>query len=336
MTSKELAKQMGLSEAAVSLALNNKKGVSTKTRIKVREAAEAAGMDLSDINIRNNLGIIYLIRYKKHGAILKDSTFFTAVTDGIEQGCSAYGYKLNIINIYTPSELQKQLEDSYLDKISGMIVLGTEMQSEDFFQLGFAQIPVILLDNHFISSKIDSICINNVDGMYEAANYLINRCKVRPGYLSSSYPIYNFSQRHIGFNNALVYNGMSTSNVINHAVTPSVDGAYNDMLEIIKRGDELASCYCADNDFIAIGAMRAFKASGFRIPDDISIIGFDDIPYCEYSEPGLTTVHVPKHYLGLLSVERLNHLINTKASSTVNITVATHIVLRDSIRKNLS
>ena len=71
---------------------------------------------------------------------------------------------------------------------------------------------------------------------------------------------------------------MSSSRSIVHSLTPSMEGAYTDMLELIKNGEELASCYFADNDLIAVGAMKALKESGYRIPQDIGIVGFRQPP----------------------------------------------------------
>ena len=331
MTSKELAKKLGISEAAVSLALNNKPGVSTKTRNMIKQAAEAAGMDLTKMNDKKNLGVIYLIYYKKHGAVLADTSFFSELTDGVENRCSSDGYRVNIMNIYTVESLQQQLEELSHTGVSGVVLLGTEMQADDKMALAFADLPIVLLDNHFISSKIDSVQINNIDGAYTATNYLIGKCKQHPGFLASSYAIHNFIQRQNGFNDALVHNGMSVSSTIIHQLSPSVDGAYNDMKEILKNGDDLAPCYFADNDLIAIGAIRAFKEFGYRIPNDISIIGFDDIPMFEYTEPGLTTVHVPKQYMGMMAADRLLYIINARTYYPINIEISTHLVVRSSV-----
>lgn len=76
-----------------------------------------------------------------------------------------------------------------------------------------------------------------------------------------------------------------------------MDGAYADMLELLAQQESLANCYFADNDTIAAGALRALKEYGYRIPQDISIIGFDDLPLCNYLDPPLTTVQVSKQYM---------------------------------------
>ena len=103
------------------------------------------------------------------------------------------------------------------------------------------------------------------------------------------------------------------------------------MKAIIAQGEPLAACYFADNDLIAAGAMRAFKEAGYRIPEDIGIIGFDNSAMCEILEPPLTTVHVPKQALGQLTVERLVSIIDTKPSANIKIEITTSLVKRGSL-----
>ena len=189
-----------------------------------------------------------------------------------------------------------------------------------------------LLDAFFDSQSYDSILINNVQGAYHATNFLISQCRCQPGYLHSSFPISNFEERANGFYNSIRYNGMSASKSIVHKLTPSQEGAYSDMKAIIESGEELATAYFADNDLIAVGAMRALISAGYRIPEDISIVGFDDLPLCEYVTPPLTTIHVPKQYMGEKAAERLLELINTKDHYPIKIEINTQLKERSSVR----
>ena len=192
--------------------------------------------------------------------------------------------------------------------------------------------PFVLLDAFFDSQSYDSILINNVQGAYHATNFLISQCRCQPGYLHSSFPISNFEERANGFYNSIRYNGMSASKSIVHKLTPSQEGAYSDMKAIIESGEELATAYFADNDLIAVGAMRALISAGYRIPEDISIVGFDDLPLCEYVTPPLTTIHVPKQYMGEKAAERLLELINTKDHYPIKIEINTQLKERSSVR----
>lgn len=331
MTSKELAEQLGLSQAAVSLALNNKPGVSEKTRARVKEAALKAGMDISNMSGSHNGGDIRLIYYRKHGAVLQDTSFFTSLAEGIDERCRTEGYRVSSVNIYDQTDLRQRLNEYAGSDTAGVILLGTEMQEDDFQAAAEADIPLVLLDNHFQSDRIDSIQINNMDGAYTAAEYLIHKKRKHPGLLSSSYSIYNFMQREQGFQEALRHNGMSVSSTIVHQLTPSINGAYQDMKEILNHNEDLAAAYFAENDLIAIGAMRALKEKGIRIPEDVAMIGFDDTPMSEVTDPGLTTVSVPKEYMGAMAADRLLTRIRTRVSYPVNIEIEPHLIIRHSV-----
>ena len=105
------------------------------------------------------------------------------------------------------------------------------------------------------------------------------------------------------------------------------------MMEIIKNGEELARCYFADNDLIAIGAMKAIKEAGLAIPGDIAVAGFDNMPASTVIEPPLSTVHVPKQYLGEAAAKRLIELLESPAQPAVKIEIATTLMKRGSTGK---
>lgn len=103
------------------------------------------------------------------------------------------------------------------------------------------------------------------------------------------------------------------------------------MLQLIRGGEDVATCYFADNDHIAAGAFLAFSECGYRIPKDVSIVGFDDLPICEYLDPPLTTVHVPKQYMGEMAASRLIQVIEERSSRPTKIEIDTQLICRKSV-----
>lgn len=332
ITSKELAKILNLSPAAISMALNNKPGVSTATRKLVLETADKYGYDFSKLAEKHNLkGTIYFIIYKKHGAVVSDTPFFSEVSEGVAAGCKKADYKLKITYIYEDEEdVAEQLEEIQYSDCIGLIVLGTEMRPEDLKPFQKLPLPFVLVDTYFETITCDCILINNVQGAYLAASHLIKKTKKQPGYLHSSYDIGNFAERNSGFFKAVRAHGMSSAQSIVHRLTPSMDGAYADMKEIIAQGETLASCYFADNDLIAMGAMKALKEAGYKIPSDIAIAGFDNLPFSKVIEPSLTTINVPKHYMGEMAAERLITLLHDSKAAPVKIEISTSLIERRS------
>ncbi|MCL2188116.1 MAG: LacI family DNA-binding transcriptional regulator [Defluviitaleaceae bacterium] len=334
ISGKELAKMLNLSEAAISMALRSKQGVSTETRKRIIEAAELHGYDFEKPYKKKAAGWhITFVIYKRQGAVVSETPFFSALSEGIETACAEYNFKLQIAYIHKDEDVQRKVDDLAHSDSAGIILLGTEMQLEDFrpFNSLRRRIPLVLLDVNLDFTDYDCVLINNVQGAFEATNFLISRTKNQPGYLRSSYLIGNFEKRAEGFQKSVQMHGMSVSKSVVHKLAPSVEGAFVDMMEILERGDELAPCYFADSDLIAMGAMKAFQRKGLRIPEDIAIIGFDDLPMASYIEPSLTTVHVPKKYIGETAVKRLHEIINDTAQPPVKILVSTKIKKRRSV-----
>lgn len=335
ITAKELAKQLGLSRGAVSVALNGKPGVSEKTRRKVLEAAQAQGFDFSRLTARptpaTQAGTIFFIVYKRHGAVVADTPFFSELSKGISMACNQLGLYLRVSFLYGDSDIQSELADLLRSGCTGMILLGTEMQWEDFTPFQNLPVPLVVLDTWFERTNANFVLINNVQGAYLATSHLMQRCKAQPGYLRSSYPINNFSERADGFYKAIRAGGMSTSKSIVHLLSPSVEGAYSDMTALLDQGEEPARCYFADNDLIAAGAIRAFRERGYRIPKDIAVVGFDDMPLAGYNDPPITTIHVASQEMGEVAVCRLNELIAVSTAVPVKIEISTKLIKRKSV-----
>ena len=339
---KDLAKELQLSEAAVSMALHNKPGVSTATRKKVLELAKRKGYDFSRINAaknpEENKGTIYYIIYRKSGALvpntstetITDTPFFAPLSEGIRLECSKHPYDLTVCYIYEKDDPTALLRSIESDNTKGILLLGTELTQQSLSPFQNYSLPLVVIDNFFDELPFNYVSINNIQGAFLATEHLIRTTHKKPGYLHSSYPSNNFEGRKTGFYKALRENGMSTPHPIIHSVTPTMEGAYEDMIFIIDSKEPLASCYFADNDLIAIGAMRAILEAGYKIPEDIAIIGFDDMPLCKFMNPPVSAVHVPKQYMGSLAVKRLIELMESKEHSPVNIELSTTLMLRKS------
>jgi LacI family transcriptional regulator len=332
VTAKELARQLGVSPAAVSMALNNKPGVSTATRARIVRAAEAAGYDFSRQSAKTaGHGDICCVIYRANNAILNYSPIFTELTDGIEQGCRDNGYHLRTLQLYEQTDdFARIAEELRGSGCSGIILLGTEISSEVCRKFLHLNIPMVLLDSYFETIDCSSILINNAQGAYLATNYLIDNYHCQPGHLKSSYSIQNFFERDVGFKRAVREHGMSVGNSVIHELSPTIEGAMRDMLDLIDTHAALAGSYFADNDLIAIGVIKALQARHIRVPEDIPVIGFDNIREGQIVEPALTTIDIPRLFMGQTAVRQLIRQISYPVPHTVKTEISTSIVSRDS------
>lgn len=336
VTAKELAQILHLSEAAVSMALNGKPGVSTATRRKVMDTARELGYDFSRLTekapqTQPPRGTLYFIIYRKHGAVVADTPFFSHLSQGIDLGCKRHHYYLNVFYLDEGENPERQLRELIHFDCKGILLLGTEMLENDLVPFLKLKLPLVVLDTYFETTEADYVLINNAQGAYLATCHLISQCREQPGYLRSSYPINNFTRRADGFYRAVRRNGMSTANSKVHYLSPSPEGAYADMKALLDAGEKPARCYFADNDLIALGAMKALKEKGYRIPKDVALAGFDNMPASAYTEPPLTTVNVPKEYMGEMAVRRLSQLIEDGEGTPVKLEVSTTLIKRKSV-----
>ncbi len=330
VTAKELAAELGLSATAVSMALNNKPGVSTATRQQVLKAAEAAGFDFTKLkHSEGRSGQVYIIFYKAHNAILSYTPIFDEMYEGIKSELQSAGFSTRLTQFYEKTD---SLDDCFADirggSCAGIILVGTEISRnicQQFLNLGF---PMVLLDTYFESIDVTSVVINNSQGAYLATDYLIGLTGSQPGYLQSSYSIPNFEARKEGYLKAIKENGMSRSRSIIHQLSPSIADAMADMLDVLDDGAEIARCYFADNDMLAIGAIKAFKLRGYRIPEDISIIGFDNISESRIIEPTLTTMDVPRYFIGQTAARLLVDKIDMKLIHCQKVEISTRMIKR--------
>lgn len=332
MTSKELAKLLGISETAVSFALNDKPGVSQKTRQMVKKAALENGMNTKEKHHKKKSGNVICALYYQPLQTEEASDFFRSTFNGVEMEAADHGYRVEKINVTSSEELRQFMHSSPEKTYAGAVVFGYLMGQMELNILAFCNIPMVVLDNHCYSEKMDFVVIDNVNAAFQATNFLINKRQVQPGYLRSSIRTFDFRERETGFFNAIRYNMMQKNLTITHDLSPaSIEAAEADMDDILAAKEITAPSYFADNDMIAIGAMRSFKKHGYRVPEDISIVGFDDISVSGYVEPALTTVHIPRYYMGRIAVQRLLKVAESDEEYRVNIQINGYLKVRHSI-----
>lgn len=333
ISAKELARMIHVSPATVSMVFNNKPGISEATKELVLSTAAKYGYKPRvSREASASSRVVQLISYKKHGKVAADTPFFSQLTEGITQECARQGCALHVSYFYESMDMQTQLDALKGVDCIGILLIATEMSREDFQKFRDFPVPVIVLDCYYDELTYDCVLINNIQGAFNATSYLIGCGHRRVGYLRSSVEISNFSERADGYYKALRAHGIDTSHPYVHYLSPTSEEGYRDMMEILARGPELADAYFADNDIIAAAAMKAFREHGYRMPEDISLIGFDDMPLCDMMVPALTTMNVKKKELGATAVQRLMDRIADNRRECLKMCMATKLVKRESVR----
>lgn len=330
---RDIAKLAGVSPGTVSNALNNRKGVGKETKERIIKIAKELGYIKE--NSKQESRAIRFIIYKKHGYVVSDTPFFADLIEGIEAACRDESYELLISHItYSEKNSKDVLKIIKQEKVAGILILATEMDKSDLDLFRNLHVPIVFLDNYLSDEKFDFVLINNSKGAYQAVKHLINNGHKEIGFLGSSIHINNFSYRYYGYIKALAEANLDVKKEYELSLEPTLEGSYRDMKELIlNKGVKLPTAYFALNDIIAFGAMKALKECGIKVPDQVSIVGFDDMPFCEISTPRLSTVRVYKQYMGQIAIERLIECISKKHNIPIKIEVETELVERESVKK---
>ncbi|ADQ03920.1 transcriptional regulator, LacI family [Caldicellulosiruptor owensensis OL] len=336
---KDIAKAVGVSPATVSLVLNNRPGISEETREKILKKIEELGYNSGRTTSKAVRGLTKNIRfivYKKHGKVVGETPFFSALIEGIEQEARDEGFNLLISYINEQSgDRQEIIQIIKETPVDGILLLATEMYSHDLLIFNNLTLPIVVLDSYLEDKNMDFVVIANAEAIYSATVYLIQKGHREIGYLDSSVWIKNFEERKEGYEKAILQSGLVFKKEFILSLEPTLDGAYKDMKEILGNGTELPTAFVAANDIIAFGAMKALKEAGIKIPDDISIIGLDDMPFCEICDPPITTLRVYKERMGKIAVKRLIERIMNNVEERVKIEVRTELIERKSVKDNM-
>ena len=327
---RQISEMTGFSQATVSNALNNKKGVNRETAEKILEAAKVCGY-LSEGSVVKSIRFVI---YKESGQIVSDTPFFSALIDGVEAECRAGEYETVLCNLNRNApDYEEHLQQILSDPTSGILLLATELSEKEAVRFKNAAAPVVVLDNWFEETNFNSVLISNTDSTVAATDFLIRSGHKEIGYLMSDTEIKNFFYRQEGYERAMKTHGLSIPEHSILALPPTMDGAREKMDELLTNGLSLPSAFVADNDIIALGAMKAMQDHGIRIPEDVSIIGFDDMPFCSITTPALTTIRVFKQEMGRTAVRRLIELIRYGDDFVTKSQICTEFIERDSVRK---
>lgn len=328
----DIAKLAGVSPGTVSNALNNKKGVGKDTKLKIIKIADELGYYQN--HEKNKEKVIRLIIFKKYGYVFSSNTqFFSAFIGICESECRQRGYELLISQIiHGECDKEDILKIINQKKIDGILLLATEMDEDNLAHFENIDIPIVIIDSYFRNKSFDYILINNTNGSYAATKHLIDNGHTRIGFLGSSKNINNFEERYIGFIKAINDSKLNFREDDKILVEPSLDRAYRDIKEFLSnRKESLPTAIFAINDIIALGAIKAMEEEGIKIPDQASIIGFDDIPFSSLSNPNLTTIKVYTNELGKLAVKRLLEKINREDETLLKIEIDTKLIERNSV-----
>ena len=330
MRLKDIARLANVSISTVSLVLNNKAGVSREKRDYIRSLLQENGYTIPSADTSSVKRSFRFFKYSRHGSMVNGNPgFVNSILDAIEKECRYQNCNL-IMTAFDHTHMDRIIKQIHHDPLDGIIMLGTEAETEDFEKVCSLAVPTVVVDCPAENIDISSVTMNNEEAIYAAVSYLKGLGHEAIGFLANALPSGNCRARLRAYKNALDVLDLRYSDMLVHELMPTMTGAYNSMRDLLERGTRFPSALVCNNDAIALGAMRALREFHVSVPEDISIIGFDDISFAAISEPPLTTVSVPCGEIGIWTVRLLINFANCSDAAVTKIKVSPHMVLRSS------
>jgi LacI family transcriptional regulator len=328
-TINDIASACGVSLTTVSLVLNNNPRISQKTRTKVLEAVEKFGYQPNafarSLASKTSHALSVVVPHLNH--VFAD-IYFGEIVSGIYECACDLGYKvlLDVADqrFLASKEYLKLLKSRRVD---GMLYIGSSVYDEFLFELETSPYPMMLVNHYFPGRKLNFIAADYAATGRIAAQHLLDFGHRFIGVLAgtNTHTARDF-QKH--FTETCARTGAKSGSILWADGWFTEQGGYEGAQWLLQRKPELTAVM-AGNDKMAIGAIRYLREIGRRIPDDISVMGVDDIPSAAFSVPGLTTVRHELYQIGRLAVEGILSVVK-KQSATSQQVLPAKLVIRES------
>lgn len=324
VTIKDIAKRVGMDISTVSRALNDSSRVKPETRALINAVAKELNYSPDDLaqglagKNTNTIGVVVPeVR----------NIFYSEVIDAIEDRLISAGFSI----ILGQSKFNPQKESFYVDlfqrkRVSGIIIVSHVKPVKALSSKITGKVPVVLIDSYEKNEEYCSINIDNSYGVRVAIEYLIKSGHRKIGFIGDNVTT---QERLNGYKAAFMNNNIDLdTKLIIVDENRFEEGGYKKMKALLSRKCNLTALFCV-NDSIAIGAIKAICNAGLKVPDDISVIGFDDIPIASYLDIPLTTIKQPKGEMGDMAASIIMNMVRKKGGAFVqNIVLKPELIIR--------
>jgi DNA-binding LacI/PurR family transcriptional regulator len=328
MNIKEVAKKAKVSSATVSRTINDSEKVKPATAARVRKAIE-------ELNFFPNTHARTLVsgRSRILGLIISDITnpFFPDLVKSFEDQAVQRGKEVIIGNTdYNPKRMAGCIRRMIEYKVDGVAIMTSETDPLLMTELTRRNIPTVFMDTGKPGPHCANIRIDYAQGIHEAVQHLVALNHRRIAFITGPMNLDPARIRCSAFVSAMKSRGLYDGALIekgNHRIEGGAM-AMRSLLKLPRRPTAVIS----SNDLTAIGALGAIHEIGLRVPQDISLIGFDDISFAHLTQPPLTTVILSRTKLAIMAFAALDALIHGENDSLTDLTIPTHLVIRSSTR----
>lgn len=325
----DVANKAGVSLMTVSRVLNNKEEVATETRQRIQ--AIIADLGYRPSGVARSLATQ---RTATIGLIVPDiaNPYFSGIAQGVAQ--VAYAEDFSVLLCDCNEEPERELEMLHVlddKRVDGVIIAAPRLNSLQLLPELERHRDVIIINRHFENgnhnSVIGYVVNDDQEGCRKAIEYLLNCGHSTVGFLAGPQASYGSQRRMLGYRQALLDAGVPFDPAIIRHCPPNVKGGQESARLLLNDHPEITSLFCF-NDLVAIGALQTCTEIGKHIPEDIAIVGFDDIPMASWVNPPLTTCQVAFEEMGHLAMQLLIQHIGGCYEGCQNIVLQPHMVKR--------
>lgn len=325
-TIKDVARKASVSVATVSRVFSGAAVVREDTARRVRDVA-------ASLRYAPHIGARSLITNRTHtlGVLLPDlyGEFFSELIHGIDLTARRTGYHILVSRSWEGRTEIEEAIRAMRGRVDGILLMSPDIDAESLLNLP-PNLPVVLICSAATGPDIDSVNIQNFRGAREMVGHLTSLGHKRIAILKGAAGNYDAAERLRGYRTALREAGMTPERVLEREGHFTEDGGYAAALELLASTPRPTAVFAA-NDSMAIGALSALRESGVRVPDEMAVAGFDDIPLARYMDPPLSSVRVPIAELGARAVETLlNNITHKRSHTRTRERVSTELVIRQS------
>ncbi|EEG73699.1 HTH-type transcriptional regulator DegA [[Clostridium] hylemonae DSM 15053] len=330
---KDIARELGVSPATVSLVLNNKPGVGEEKREEILKKIIELDCEylLKDGGVKR--GDIGFVIYKCGGAIVDEYPFFNYLSESLNKAIERNNYTMTMMYLDKSMPLNERYLALENFRYAGYIVYAVEMYPEDMEIFSKLNVPCVFIDNPFPTLAVDTVTVDNYLGIYQGFEYLYQMGHREFGYIKSKVPILCFEERMQAFEDCLRRRGLTFDTERIMEVGYMESETERDVGRYLDGHSKLPTAFLADNDLLACRAVQAMKRREIKVPDQVSIVGFDNRPICSFTDPKVTTVQLSGDEMGEMAVEMLMEKMSNKRKHTVKYKLGTKLIVNESVKK---
>jgi LacI family transcriptional regulator len=325
-TIRDIAKKVGFSESIVSRALNNSPQIKESTRELIVKTAQ-------EMSYYPNVAARSLVtrRTQTVGVFMASISgmYYSAIIKGLEFAANKAGYTLIFANSYNNKEYSRFLAE---ERVDGLIIFNSTVKDRGLLlKLVSQEVPFVLVESYLSEPRANCVWVENIHGGYLATKHLIESGYTRIAFIAGEFEFQISLDRLEGYKKALQEANIDFQPEFVTTGNYTSEAGYKAMKNLLEYTPRCTAVFAASDD-MAFGALKAINEAGLKVPEDIAVVGYDDIEFCEYTNPTLTTIRQPRYVMGEKAMSILVSILKNKQKPSIGkkICLMPELIVRNS------